>query len=127
MTLPPRFAALKATLASSYGPNFEENATRSWGEILEELNKLAKVTQEEGSNYIPQVNFSDLHSLSKDEIAKIKRKGVLVIKDVVPDEQALKWREELKEYVRLNPGVEGRRLESEESHIGFTDESTYCV
>jgi len=106
MTFPARFADLKASIASSY-PDFELNATRSWGEILQELNNLANIIKAEGPNTIPQVNFADLHKLSAEEIEKIKRRGTVVIKDVVPDEQAIKWKEELKEFVKANPTVEG--------------------
>ena len=40
--------------------------------------------------YIPQVNFADLQSLSEEELARIKRRGNVIIKDVVPDEYAMK-------------------------------------
>ncbi|KDR78730.1 hypothetical protein GALMADRAFT_244254 [Galerina marginata CBS 339.88] len=106
MAFPPRFKDLKATIASLY-PDFELNATRSWGEILQELNNLAKVVKEEGTDTIPQVNFADLDKLSQEEIAKIKRRGTVVIRDVVPDAQAIKWKEDLKEFVEENPTVEG--------------------
>ncbi|KAF8960034.1 hypothetical protein BDZ97DRAFT_1906016 [Flammula alnicola] len=106
MTLPARFADLKATIAASY-PDFEQNATRSWGEILQELDKVTKIIKEEGVDYIPQVNFADLNNLSKEEVEKIKRRGTVVIKDVVPDEQAMKWKEQLAEFVTVNPTVEG--------------------
>ncbi|KAF8886069.1 hypothetical protein CPB84DRAFT_1750031 [Gymnopilus junonius] len=63
------------------------------GRDIQELNKLAQVTKEEGSNYIPQVNFADLHNLTSEDIDKIKKRGAVVIKDVVPDEEAVKWKE----------------------------------
>ena len=31
----------------------------------------------------------------------------MVIRDVIPDEQAVSWREELKEFVKANPKVQG--------------------
>jgi hypothetical protein len=31
----------------------------------------------------------------------------VVIKDVVPDEEAIKWRKDLQEFVKANPDVEG--------------------
>ncbi|KAF4613742.1 hypothetical protein D9613_008102 [Agrocybe pediades] len=106
MTLPPRFVDLKKQIAAQY-PDFEQNAVRSWGEVLEEMNKVTKVVKVEGVDYIPQVNFADLEKLSKEEIERIKRRGTVVIRDVVPDEQAVKWKEELKEFVKANPTVEG--------------------
>jgi len=48
--------------------------------------------------------------LSEEEITTIKRKGSLVIKDVVPDEQALRWKEDLKAFIAANPSCEGKLL-----------------
>ena len=56
--------------------------------------------------YIPQISFNDLNSLSQDEIEKIKRRGSVLIRDVVDDAQALQWKDELKEFVKVND-VEG--------------------
>lgn len=49
MALPPRFADLKASIAASY-PDFEQNATRSWAEILQELDEVTKQIKEQGVN-----------------------------------------------------------------------------
>ncbi|KAF9478840.1 DUF1479-domain-containing protein [Pholiota conissans] len=106
MALPPRFVDLKASVAASY-PDFEKNATQSWAEILEELDKVTKLIKEQGVDYIPQVNFADLQTLNHEQVDKIKRRGSVVIKDIVPDEQAAKWKEELKEFVKVNPTVDG--------------------
>ena len=59
--------------------------------------------------YIPQISFNSLDSLSQDEIEKIKRCGSVVIRDVVDDAQAVEWKDELKEFVKVNEerGVEG--------------------
>lgn len=52
---------------------------------------------------IPQVNFADLHKLSEADIANIRRRGSLVIRDVVEDQEAVLWRSDLREYVKANP------------------------
>ena len=59
--------------------------------------------------YIPQISFNSLDSLSQDEIEKIKRRGSVLIRDVVDDAQAVEWKDELKEFVKVNDerGVEG--------------------
>ncbi|KAF8886070.1 DUF1479-domain-containing protein [Gymnopilus junonius] len=106
MALPARFADIKASIAASY-PDFEANAIQSWGEILQELNEVAKVIKTDSVDYVPQVNFTDLHKLSPEGVEKIKRRGTVVIKDIVPDEQAAKWKDELKEFVKINPDVDG--------------------
>lgn len=57
--------------------------------------------------YIPQVNFADLNKLTEQDIEKIKRRGSVVIRDVVDDAQAIQWRKSLEEFVKANPDVEG--------------------
>ena len=57
--------------------------------------------------YIPQINFNSLDNLSQDEIAKIKRRGTVLIRDVVDDAQAIGWKDELKKFVKVNDEVEG--------------------
>ena len=59
--------------------------------------------------YIPQINFNSLDSISQDEIEKIKKRGSVLIRDVVDGAQAVKWKDGLKEFVKVNDklGVEG--------------------
>ena len=46
--------------------------------------------------------------MKPDEIERIKKCGSVLIKNVVDDEQAIQWKEDLKTYVKTNP-VEGER------------------
>ena len=55
---------------------------------------------------IPQVEFSDLQSLKSEQVEAIKKRGAVLIKNVVDDEQAKAWKEDLKKFVKINP-VEG--------------------
>ena len=59
--------------------------------------------------YIPQISFNSIDNISQDEIEKIKRRGSVLIRDVVDDGQAIQWKDELKEFVKVNDdrGVEG--------------------
>lgn len=57
--------------------------------------------------YIPQVDFSELSSLSKDEVARIRRVGSVIIRNMVEDDVAVGYKEALKEYVKANPQVDG--------------------
>ena len=52
--------------------------------------------------YIHQINFNLLDSISQDEIEKIKRCRSVLIRDVVDDAQAVEWKDELKEFVKVN-------------------------
>jgi hypothetical protein len=56
---------------------------------------------------IPQVEFSELQGLSSEKTDSIKRRGAVVIRNVVPRAEALEWKEWLREYVKDN-NVTGR-------------------
>ncbi|KAK7037759.1 hypothetical protein VNI00_010720 [Paramarasmius palmivorus] len=96
---------IKKEIANSF-PDFEARASKAWKEIIVELAEAAKTISAAGPNYIPQVNFSDLSSLPASRVEEIKRKGSVVIRDVVDDAQAAAWKRELDEFVKKNP-VEG--------------------
>ncbi|KAK7032721.1 DUF1479-domain-containing protein [Favolaschia claudopus] len=104
--LPPRFADIKRSIAAA-NPNFEQDLTKAWNEVLTELDKVTKTIASAGPSYIPQVAFADLNTLTEGQIADIKRKGSVVIKDVVDDEQARAWKASLDEFVEANPQSDG--------------------
>lgn len=56
---------------------------------------------------IPQIDFSEITSLSPEQRDIITRRGCVVIHNVVDDEKALEWKKLLQEYIDLNPQVEG--------------------
>ncbi|KAG6904910.1 hypothetical protein DXG01_006269 [Tephrocybe rancida] len=105
-SLPPRFADLKREIAASF-PNFQENATKAWGEIIAQLKVVNAEIAEAGPEYIPQIKFDDLKRLTAEEIAKVKRRGSVVIRDVVSDAEALQWKEQLREFAKANPDAIG--------------------
>lgn len=59
------------------------------------------------------MNYKDLENLSAEEVGKIKRRGSVVIKDIVDDQKAIDWRESLREFVKVNP-VEGKSVWTDE-------------
>lgn len=100
---PERFVDLKKQIAAGN----EEVMKRSWNEVIEALAERTKEIAKAGPEYIPQVEFSELSSLSKDEVARIRRIGSVVIRNIVDDDVALGYKEALKEYVKANPQVDG--------------------
>ncbi|KAJ7666280.1 hypothetical protein B0H17DRAFT_1336369 [Mycena rosella] len=104
--LPPRFIEIKRAIAAT-NPDFEQDLTKAWNEVLAELATVTKTIAKEGPAYIPQVAFADLDKLSEAQIADIKRKGTVVIKDVVDDAQARGWKASLEEFIKANPQSEG--------------------
>ncbi|KAF9266404.1 DUF1479-domain-containing protein [Marasmius fiardii PR-910] len=98
---------IKKEIANSL-PDFEANATKAWHEIISELAKTAETIANTGTAYIPQVDFSELRTLSTEKVEEIKRKGSVVIKNVVDDAQAAGWKASLEEFVKANPtGIDG--------------------
>lgn len=106
MPLPPRFADLKREIAESY-PDFERRVTDAWAEIVKQLEETSEAIKREGSDYIPQVQFDELHNLPEETVQRIRRVGSVVIGDVVDDADAIAWKKSLDEFVSANPGVQG--------------------
>ena len=53
------------------------------------------------------MEFSDLDQVSQEQVDEVRRKGCVVIKNVVDDAEATSWKEDLQAYVKANP-VKGR-------------------
>ncbi|KAF7317164.1 hypothetical protein HMN09_00451300 [Mycena chlorophos] len=113
MTTHAAFAEVKAAVASNPdfgGPDaFARKAKQAWGEIISELREVTGRIEKEGQAYIPRVSFTDLQNgtLTAEKIAEVKRKGTVVITDVVEDETARGWKADLEEFVKKNPQTEG--------------------
>ncbi|KAJ3832032.1 hypothetical protein F5878DRAFT_635685 [Lentinula raphanica] len=98
---------LKQEVAASYGPDFRAQITTAWTEIIQELAEVTESISTKGSEYIPQVNYSELSSLSTERLNEIRRIGTVVIKDVVDDKKASGWQQSLKEFIKENPDAPG--------------------
>ncbi|EKM54672.1 uncharacterized protein PHACADRAFT_258661 [Phanerochaete carnosa HHB-10118-sp] len=99
---PPRFAEIKRQIAVSY-PDFETRVTKAWVDLLSELDKVTEEIASQGSDSIPHVQFSALENLPQEKLDVIRRRGCVVIKDVVDDVEATSWKDDLREYVKANP------------------------
>ena len=53
------------------------------------------------------MSFAELKNLTAEQITSIKKRGCVVIKDVVDDQQAAGWKAELKKFAEENPSVPG--------------------
>ncbi|KAI0246765.1 DUF1479-domain-containing protein [Lactifluus subvellereus] len=94
--LPTRFADLKKEI-------WEDNLLQSWREVLDELYGAVEEVAERGIDIIPSVRFSDLQKgLSLDQISDIRKSGVVIVRAGVPREEALGWKQSLKDYISLN-------------------------
>ncbi|KAG0126342.1 hypothetical protein HOY82DRAFT_615318 [Tuber indicum] len=97
--LPDRYADLKRRFTSGR----ERILAESWERLLLDLEKETAAVKKFGSDIIPKVDFKELASLSKEKIEEIKKRGVVVIKNVLQDQQALAMKDSLKEHIKRNP------------------------
>jgi len=103
--LPPRFSDLKKELVSS--PEARERLASSWTDLLNELREGVSEIQSRGNEVIPEVSFAELERGGEAWKDKVRKRGSVVIRDVVDDAEALGWKKQVLEYVRENPQVKG--------------------
>lgn len=103
--LPPRFANLKSQLIAGH----EERLRASWEQLLSSLKQEIEVIKALGPAIIPELDFRDIGNLEKrtkfrDELRK---RGVAVVRGVVPEDEALGWKELAQRYIQTNPSTRG--------------------
>ena len=107
--LPPRFIDVKARLIQGY----EDRLQESWQRLLSELRQEIEVIKAEGSSTVPEISFSDIKYNQIESMTmfrnNFKKRGVAIIRDVVPESEALGWKELLKRYIQTNPLTKGRQ------------------
>lgn len=114
--MPQHLAKLKEEIIGD-----KEKLKSSWKEVLDDLKgtttkfqaKGSQVRHQnvtsltylicQGSQLIPEVNFSDLENLSLDDTYLIKHRGCVIIRNVVDREQAQGWKARLQDHVQTNP------------------------
>ncbi|KAF5018876.1 hypothetical protein F66182_9137, partial [Fusarium sp. NRRL 66182] len=99
--LPDRFRQLKVDLVRGR----EQQIVESWKRLLRELKRENEIVARRGPAVIPQVEYGDFENglgRLKDEIRK---RGVVVVKGVVPEGEARAYKDEVEEYVRKNPST----------------------
>ena len=99
--LPQRFADIKRNLIA----NNESAITASWSRLLSTLRSEIDHIHTIGSSIIPCIPFSEInnHSRIKPFAASLRKRGAAIIRDVVPEEQALQWKAEIRDYLITNP------------------------
>jgi hypothetical protein len=87
--------------------------------LEEEANRIESI----GPRAIPEIDFSEIEENNgrlPDGLADIVRQtGCIIIRGVVPEEQAVKWEKELKEYTKKHSGVSGFPKEDPQSFSLF--------
>lgn len=101
--LPQRFADIKRQLIQGY----EGAVTASWKRLLEQLAVENETVKQKGPDIIPSIHFKGLPNPSQEFISDIKKRGVAVIRGVVPEDEARGYKNEVEDYVKLNPWTKG--------------------
>ncbi|KAI0380194.1 DUF1479-domain-containing protein [Hypomontagnella monticulosa] len=103
--LSDRFAKIKRNLIACNEKAVADSFYRLLGHLRKEADRIAAA----GSDIIPTINYLDIHDPSKVAVFRdaLKKRGVGIIRRVVPPNVALSWKEETQEYLRHNPPVKG--------------------
>jgi hypothetical protein len=104
--LPPRFQRLKIELIR----NNEEAILASWHRLLEKMatDTIPRI-KTIGPKLIPTIDFSSIKSntIPQTTKAELKESGVVIVRGVVSEKQALGWKKEAREYIAANPQTKG--------------------
>ncbi|KAH8723210.1 hypothetical protein GQ44DRAFT_774262 [Phaeosphaeriaceae sp. PMI808] len=101
--LTPEYADLKGRLIKGY----ESQVRESWDRLLRDLREEIPLIAELGSKVIPEINFADIDHAPESFNNELRKRGVAVVRSVVSEEQALQWKEDIREYIRQNPHTKG--------------------
>lgn len=86
--------------------------------LIESYHRLTKALQTEadrierlGPRAIPEIEFSEIEKndgrLPEGLVELVRQTGCVILRGVVPEEKAMKWEKELKEYTKNHPKVAG--------------------
>ncbi|KAB8290812.1 hypothetical protein EYC80_008449 [Monilinia laxa] len=103
--LPERFADIKRNLIRGHEEAVQASFIRLINRLMYENPKVAKL----GPRIIPSVNFQDVvnKNVSEDVLQDMRDKGALVIRGVVDETVARGYKQEVEDYVKLNPSSRG--------------------
>ncbi|KAH9925701.1 hypothetical protein B0H21DRAFT_141575 [Amylocystis lapponica] len=98
--LPPRFSDLKKQICTD-----SKRMVETWHELLRELEPAVEEVVEKGADLIPRVPYSDIvRGLTEEQVRDVKKRGLLIIQGGVPEQEALSWKQSIKDYIALNRG-----------------------
>lgn len=119
--LNPEYADLKSRLIKGY----ESEVRESWERLLRDLREEIPHIVELGSKVIPEIAFKDLDNAPETFNNELRKRGVAVIRQVVPEQEALQWKEDLREYIRKNPQTKGMYQTTPGDFSGLTKEQAF--
>ncbi|CAF3722721.1 unnamed protein product [Rotaria sp. Silwood1] len=97
--LEPRFAQLKAEIISGY----EREVKDSWYRLIDALKRENAIIRSSRIAIIPEVDFNNMKNISSDLISEIRTRGSMIVRGVLPENNALKLKTDVEDYIRQNP------------------------
>jgi hypothetical protein len=104
--LPERFAQLKKRLLTGH----KEQVQSSWVRLLKKLQEDIEIIKQQSPAIIPEIDFKDIEDVPESFQSELKKRGVAVVRNVVPQEEALKYKRDIQEYIKANPSTKGQIL-----------------
>jgi hypothetical protein len=118
--LEEKYSKLKQSIVK---PEHKIRLIESYQRLKVALEKEANRIESVGSRAIPEIDFSDIEAnngrLPDGLVDIVRQTGCLIIRGVVPEEQAVKWEKELKQYTQKHTGVSGFPKEDPQSFSLF--------
>jgi hypothetical protein len=88
----------------------EDQVKRSWDRLLCKLRDEVNIIVQQGSSVIPSIEFEDIGAAPRSFQDALLKRGVAVIRGVIPEGEARAYKEEIEAYVRENPQTKGSPL-----------------
>ncbi|KAF2636398.1 DUF1479-domain-containing protein [Massarina eburnea CBS 473.64] len=106
--LEQRFTALKKSLVKS---EHKDKVIESYKRLCKALETEADFIAQHGPSMVPEIDFQEVQknggALPADFKKLVKERGCVVLRNVVPEEQASKWEQELASYTQRHSDVGG--------------------
>lgn len=97
--LEPRFAQLKDHLIAGH----EDAIRESWKRLLASLREEIPTITALGPKVVPEIDFKDIEKPSPEFVDEHKKRGVAVVRNVIPEREVLSMKQDLLEYIKANP------------------------
>ncbi|RUS22509.1 hypothetical protein BC937DRAFT_88667, partial [Endogone sp. FLAS-F59071] len=97
--LPPRFTHLKKLIS----PGDPVVLASAWNRLIAQFENEILEIEREGPNIVPQIDFAAVQKnggrFPEDMAAQVRKRGCVVIRGVVTEEQALAWKQDTNNYI----------------------------
>ncbi|KAM0330671.1 hypothetical protein ACHAQA_003623 [Verticillium albo-atrum] len=101
--LPEKFADLKRALLNRSPSRAALHA--SWDRLLRRLQVETEDIKANKHTIVPEIQFSDLDSPSAAFSESFRKRGVAVVRQVVPEDEARSYKTEVEKYIAANPST----------------------